>query len=80
MRFFPRCSRVIDKILGDDDLSGLSIIEHDDTEERKNRYNEILEDVNNAFTKDIHAIEKAGSCSASTSKSARSTRTKIAKR
>ncbi|XP_042473483.1 BTB/POZ domain and ankyrin repeat-containing protein NPR1-like [Zingiber officinale] len=79
MQFFPRCSRVIEKILGDD-LSELSIIEHIDTEERKNRYNEILEDMNDAFTKDIHAIEKAGPRSASTSKSARSTKTKIAKR
>lgn len=70
---------MIDKILGDD-LSERSIIEHVDTEERKSRYNEILKDMNDAFTKDIHAFEQAGPCSARTSKSARSTRTKIAKR
>ncbi|WOL03015.1 BTB/POZ domain and ankyrin repeat-containing protein NPR1 [Canna indica] len=77
-QFFPRCSKVIDKILGDD-LSELSIVEHINTEERKSRYNEILEEINNAFTQDKNAIEESASCSAA-SKSARSNRTKVPRR
>ncbi|XP_064934159.1 BTB/POZ domain and ankyrin repeat-containing protein NPR1-like [Musa acuminata AAA Group] len=79
MHFFPRCSKVIDRFLGDD-LSGLSIVEHINTEERKNRYNEILEEMNMAFTQDKNEKAfggSAASCSAaSSSKSARAARNK----
>ncbi|XP_009392990.2 BTB/POZ domain and ankyrin repeat-containing protein NPR1-like [Musa acuminata AAA Group] len=79
MHFFPRCSKVIDKILGDD-LSELSIVEHIKTEERKNRYNEILEEINNAFTQDKNAFDRSASRSISSSKSARAVRSKAARK
>ncbi|XP_064998629.1 BTB/POZ domain and ankyrin repeat-containing protein NPR1-like isoform X2 [Musa acuminata AAA Group] len=79
MHFFPRCSKVIDKILGDD-LSELSIVEHINTEERKNRYNEILEEINNAFTQDKNAFDRSASRSTSSSKSARAVRSKAARK
>ncbi|KAJ8493058.1 hypothetical protein OPV22_014779 [Ensete ventricosum] len=44
MHCFPWCSKVIDKILGDD-LFKLPIVKHINTEERKNRYKEILEEL-----------------------------------
>ncbi|CAL9114579.1 unnamed protein product [Musa acuminata var. zebrina] len=76
MRFFPRCSNIINKILCDD-LSELSIVERVDTEERKNRYNEILEEMKKAFTEDKKKFD--GSASASSSKSARAVRARVAK-
>lgn len=83
MHFFPRCSKVIDRFLGDD-LSGLSIVEHINTDERKNRYNEILEEMNEAFTQDKNekafGRSAASSSAASSSKSARAARNKVAKK
>ncbi|RWW40131.1 hypothetical protein BHE74_00054486 [Ensete ventricosum] len=78
MRFFPRCSNIINKILCDD-LSELSIVERVDTEERKNRYNEILEEMKKAFTEDKKKFDGSASASSSSSKSARAVRAKVAK-
>ncbi|RZS10259.1 hypothetical protein BHM03_00041452 [Ensete ventricosum] len=79
MRFFPRCSNIINKILCDD-LSELSIVERVDTEERKNRYNEILEEMKKAFTEDKKKFDgSASASSSSSSKSARAVRAKVAK-
>ncbi|RRT40849.1 hypothetical protein B296_00056641 [Ensete ventricosum] len=78
MRFFPRCSNIINKILCDD-LSELSIVERVDTEERKNRYNEILEEMKKAFSEDKKKFDGSASASSSSSKSARAVRAKVAK-
>ncbi|XP_042459085.1 BTB/POZ domain and ankyrin repeat-containing protein NPR1-like [Zingiber officinale] len=69
MRFFPRCSKLINKIL-DEGLSDRLTAELDTSEERKNRFNEIMEDFSLAFTEDKKELEYA-SPSASTSKSTR---------
>lgn len=52
-------------------------MERVDTEERKNRYNEILEEMKKAFTEDKKKFD--GSASASSSKSARAVRARVAK-
>ncbi|XP_042464479.1 BTB/POZ domain and ankyrin repeat-containing protein NPR1-like [Zingiber officinale] len=69
MRFFPRCSKLINKFL-DEGLSDRLTAELDTSEERKNRFNEIMEDFSLAFTEDKKELEYA-SPSASTSKSTR---------
>ncbi|XP_074589873.1 BTB/POZ domain and ankyrin repeat-containing protein NPR1-like [Curcuma longa] len=56
MRFFPRCSMLINKTL-DEGLSDQLTADLDNSEERKNRFKEIMEDFSLAFTEDKKEFE-----------------------
>uniref|UniRef100_A0A1J3CVK1 Regulatory protein NPR1 n=1 Tax=Noccaea caerulescens TaxID=107243 RepID=A0A1J3CVK1_NOCCA len=77
-RFFPRCSGVLDHIMDCEDLSVLACIDEDTPEKRiqkKQRYMEIQETLQKAFTEDKEEYGKS-SLSASSSSTSKSTATK----
>lgn len=77
-RFFPRCSGVLDYIMDCEDLSVLACIDEDTPEKRlqkKQRYMEIQETLQKAFSEDKEEFGKS-SLSASSSSTSKSTATK----
>ncbi|XP_038987172.1 BTB/POZ domain and ankyrin repeat-containing protein NPR1-like [Phoenix dactylifera] len=78
MRFFPRCSRVLNKIV-DDDLSEFAGLEHITSEERKRRYLELQDEMMKAFSQDREELPRSALPTPS-SKSLRVVRTKLAKK
>lgn len=78
MHFFPRCSRVINKIV-DDDLSEYTGLEHITSEERKRRYLELQDEMHKAFSQDKEEFTKSALPSPS-ARSMRLVRAKVAKK
>ena len=75
-RFFPRCSQVLDKIMDTDDLSQLAYLRNDSPDERetkKQRYTEIQELLNEAFSEDKVEFQRSNNLSSNLSSSASST-------
>lgn len=75
-RFFPRCSQVLDKIMDTDDLSQLAYLRNDSPDERetkKQRYTEIQELLNEAFSEDKEEFHRSNNLSSNLSSSASST-------
>lgn len=75
-RFFPRCSEVLDKIMDNDDLSQLAYLRNDSPDERetkKQRYTEIQELLNEAFSEDKEEFHRSNNLSSNLSSSASST-------
>lgn len=75
-RFFPRCSQVLDKIMDTDDLSQLAYLRNDSPDERetkKQRYTEIQELLNEAFSEDKEEFHRSNNLSSNLSPSASST-------
>lgn len=69
-RFFPRCSKVINKIMDNDDYSELAYLENENPEERelkKRRYIELQEVLSKAFHEDKEEFDKFNSISSSSS-------------
>eukprot|EP01018_Ginkgo_biloba_P004028 Gb_08411 [translate_table: standard] len=81
-RFFPRCSRVLNKLM-DDDISEFTCLEKGTSEEqrvKRQRYDELKDTLSEAFSKDKEEFEKSGMSSSSSSSSIRDGhRQKIAK-
>jgi regulatory protein NPR1 len=69
-RFFPRCSEVLNKIMDADDLSELAYLGKDTPDERqlkKQRYIELQEVLNQAFSEDKEEFQKSNILSSSSS-------------
>ncbi|KAJ0251409.1 Regulatory protein NPR2 [Hirschfeldia incana] len=69
-RFFPRCSKVLDDIVDSEDLTVLALIDEETPEQRqqkRQRYMEIHETLQDAFSKDNEEFKKSSSLSASSS-------------
>ncbi|WVZ60042.1 hypothetical protein U9M48_010112 [Paspalum notatum var. saurae] len=59
-RYFPNCSRRLDKILGDEELTELTLLESgtlEDQQIKRKRFHEIKAEVRKAFNKDVAAGE-----------------------
>lgn len=71
-RFFPNCSEVLDKIMLDDwhdESFFLNKGSNEEQEIKKQRFMELKEDLQNAFTKDEAELNRVGlSCTTSTFK------------
>lgn len=70
-RYFPHCSEVLDKYLGDD-MSDVFLLEEgtqDEQKIKKMRYMELKEEVQKAFDKDIAESNRSGLSSSSSSSS-----------
>ncbi|KAK6944805.1 Ankyrin repeat [Dillenia turbinata] len=67
-RFFPRCSDVLNKIMDADDWSQLAYLGHGSAR-KKQRYMELLEIVNEAFTEDKEEFDRSTMSSSSSSMS-----------
>nr|DAD49016.1 TPA_asm: hypothetical protein HUJ06_018953 [Nelumbo nucifera] len=71
-RFFPRCSKVLDKIMDAEDLSELAHVGNDTTEERqrkKTRYMELQDMLSKAFHEDKEEFNRSTMSSSSSSTS-----------
>lgn len=70
-RFFPRCSKALDKIVDDEDLIDLAYLGNDmenpESQLRKRRYIEIVEDLKISFRQDKVDLEKSRANSPSSS-------------
>nr|XP_023904292.1 BTB/POZ domain and ankyrin repeat-containing protein NPR1-like [Quercus suber] len=69
-RFFPRCSKVLNKIMDDDDISQLAYVGNDTPEERKlkrQRYMELQEVLIKAFNEDKQEYDRSAISSSSSS-------------
>ncbi|GMY36325.1 BTB/POZ domain and ankyrin repeat-containing protein NPR1-like [Fagus crenata] len=69
-RFFPRCSKVLNKIMDDDDISQLAYVGNDTPEERqlkKQRYMELQEVLIKAFQEDKVEFDRSTISSSSSS-------------
>ncbi|ERN14825.1 hypothetical protein AMTRI_Chr02g255520 [Amborella trichopoda] len=69
-RYFPHCSEVLDKLM-EDDMSDLLFLENGTLEEqrvKRQRFNEVKDDVQKAFTKD-QVLAKSGTSSSSSTSS-----------
>ncbi|KAF2586178.1 hypothetical protein F2Q70_00035121 [Brassica cretica] len=71
-RFFPRCSKVLDDIVDSEDLTILALVEEDTPEQRqqkRQRFMEIQEIVQMAFSKDKEDLGKSSLSASSSSTS-----------
>lgn len=69
-RYFPNCSEVLDKFMLDDLHDDSLYLDKGSAEEQKNkkqRFMELKEDVNKAFTKDKAELHRVGLSSTSSS-------------